>query len=186
MPQLFRVRCPHQQQQGWAAEECYGRGEFPLIASAVGAYQAVGIERQTQALDTPVGNLGKGKKFHWADDGQADAPGTSTGQSCVLRAHPASLRSAAAGPPAGWCAHVFQGEKVTFLVLIFGFTSVASSVLQSPPPHQETACSLPRSAFLTKSPKVSLRIQCTPKPLALTPESPMYKLLVCLTPGKVF
>lgn len=63
MLQFFRVRCPHQQQQGRAANQCYGRGEFPLIASAVGAYQAVGVERQTQALDTPVGNLGKGKEI---------------------------------------------------------------------------------------------------------------------------
>lgn len=59
MLQLCRMRWPHQQQQRRAANECYGRGEFPLITATVGAYQAVSIERQAQALDTPVGNLGK-------------------------------------------------------------------------------------------------------------------------------
>lgn len=56
-----RSRAPHQQHQRWAADQGNGCGEFPLIAPTVGAGQAVPIERQAQALNTPVCHLGKRK-----------------------------------------------------------------------------------------------------------------------------
>ena len=55
---------PHQQHQWWAAYERNGCGELPLISSTVGASQAVCIERQAQALNTPVCHLGRRKKSH--------------------------------------------------------------------------------------------------------------------------
>lgn len=50
---------PHQQQERRAAYQRDGCGEFPLIASAVGAGQAVCVEGQAQALNTPVCHLGR-------------------------------------------------------------------------------------------------------------------------------
>lgn len=55
---------PHQQHQRWAADQGDGCGEFSLIAPTVGASQAVRIERQAQALNTPVCHLGKRKESY--------------------------------------------------------------------------------------------------------------------------
>lgn len=63
-----------QQHQGRAANERDGCGEFPLVAPTVCASQAVGVDSQTQALNTPVCNL-------WSTD---HTPGTEpgTGEQC--------------------------------------------------------------------------------------------------------
>lgn len=56
-----RRRLPHQQDQRGAANHGDGRGEFALVASAVGPCTAAGVLAQTQLLDAPLCHLQAGK-----------------------------------------------------------------------------------------------------------------------------
>lgn len=68
---------PHQQHQRWAAYQGNGCGEFALIAPTVGADQAVCVERQAQALNTPLCNLEERKESHLRKTNK-QTPQTST------------------------------------------------------------------------------------------------------------
>jgi hypothetical protein len=84
----LRSRCPHQQHQWRAADECNGCGQFAFVAPAVSARQAVRVDRQPQALNTPVCNLGKRKKSHLVKLSKWTPQTSHSSKLWVLRSYP--------------------------------------------------------------------------------------------------
>lgn len=78
---------PHQQHQRRAADQGNGCGEFPLVAPTVGACQAVRIEREAQALNTPVCHLGKRKKSHLGKTNKQTLQTSSNSKLRASRSH---------------------------------------------------------------------------------------------------